>query len=187
MSWAELAAQLAPGGRLHDEPPLEATHRFSPPTVTWTMGAHAAVVTVDPDTGICAVVRYAVAHETGEALHPQVVDGQIQGGVAQGIGGALLEEFRYTDDGQPVSVTFADYLLPGMLEVPEVDIVHLHAGTDRNPLGIKGVGESGTIPVYAVVAGAIDDALGGAARMTGTPMTPAVVRGALRAMERSEA
>jgi carbon-monoxide dehydrogenase large subunit len=188
LSWAQLAAELAPGGRLHDEPPLEATHRFSPPTVTWTMGAHAAVVTVDPDTGICAVVRYAVAHETGDALHPQVVDGQIVGGVAQGIGGALLEEFRYTDEGQPVSVTFADYLLPGMLEVPEVDAVHLHAGTDRNPLRIKGVGESGTIPVYAVVASAIDDALGGAApRMTGTPMTPAVVRGALRVVERAEA
>jgi carbon-monoxide dehydrogenase large subunit len=187
MSWADLAAELAPGGRLHDEPPLEATHRFSPPTVTWTMGAHAAVVTVDPDTGICAVVRYAVAHETGEALHPQVVDGQIVGGVAQGIGGALLEEFRYTDDGQPVSVTFADYLLPGMLDVPEVEAVHLHAGTDRNPLGIKGVGESGTIPVYAVVAGAIDDALGGVApRMTGTPMTPAVIRAAVRSTERGD-
>jgi carbon-monoxide dehydrogenase large subunit len=184
VSWAELAAALAPGGRLQDEPPLEATHRFSPPTVTWTMGAHAAVVTVDPDTGICTVVRYAVAHETGESIHPQVVEGQIVGGVAQGIGGALLEEFRYTDEGQPVSVTFADYLLPGMLEVPKVTAVHLHAGTDRNPLGIKGVGESGTIPVYAVVAGAIDDALGsGAPRMTATPMTPDVIRAAVRTMQ----
>jgi carbon-monoxide dehydrogenase large subunit len=179
--WTELAVELAPGGRLKDEPPLEVLHRFSPPTVTWTMGAHAAVVTVDPDTGSCSVVRYAVAHETGDAIHPQVVDGQIVGGVAQGIGGALLEEFRYTEEGQPVSMTFADYLLPGTLEIPDVEIAHLHAGTDRNPLGIKGVGESGTIPVYAVLASAVDDALGGTGpRMTTTPMTPSLVRAALR-------
>jgi carbon-monoxide dehydrogenase large subunit len=182
VTWPELAAELAPGGQLADEAPLEVLHRFSPPTVTWTMGAHAAVVTVDPDTGITTVVRYAVAHETGESINPRVVDGQIVGGVAQGIGGALLEEFRYTEENQPTSVTFADYLLPGALEVPEVRIVHLHAGTERNPLGIKGVGESGTIPVYAVVAGAVDDAVGGQGpRMTVTPMTPAAVRAAVRA------
>jgi carbon-monoxide dehydrogenase large subunit len=187
VGWSELALELAPGGRLDHEPPLEVLHRFSPPTVTWTMGAHAAVVTVDPDTGGCSVVRYAVAHETGESIHPQVVDGQIVGGVAQGIGGALFEEFRYSEEGQPESMTFADYLLPGTLEVPDVEIVHLHAGTDRNPLGIKGVGESGTIPVYAVLAGAIDDALGKTApRMTATPMTPEVVRASLRTVERRD-
>jgi carbon-monoxide dehydrogenase large subunit len=185
VSWAELAAELAPGGRLQDEPPLQVSRRFSPPTVTWTMGVHAAVVVVDPDTGATRIARYVVAHETGESINPQVVDGQVIGGVAQGVGGALLEEFRYSAEGQPLSVTFADYLLPGAPDVPDVQILHLYAGTDRNPLGIKGIGESGTIPVYAVVASAIDDALGpDAPPMAATPMAPAVVRAAVRASQR---
>lgn len=181
VTWAALAAALAPGGELEDEESLEVTARFAPPTVTWTMGVHAGIVKIDPDTGLCSVVRYAVAHETGPSIHPQIVDGQVIGGVAQGIGGALLEEFRYTDQGQPVSTTFAEYLLPCTTDVPQVEVVHVHGGTDRNPLGIKGVGESGTIPVYAVIAAAVDDALGiDAPRMRATPITPDVLRAAAR-------
>jgi carbon-monoxide dehydrogenase large subunit len=181
VSWAELAAALAPRGPLAEERPLEETARYRPPTVTWTMGSHAAVVGVDTETGICQVLHYAVAHEGGTEINPMIVHGQIVGGVAQGVGGALLEEFRYSDDGQPLSGSLADYLLPETTDMPPVRVVARHVHTGRNPLGVRGAGESGTIAVYAAVAAAVQDAIG--APITATPVTPARIWRAARVPE----
>jgi carbon-monoxide dehydrogenase large subunit len=137
------------------------------------MGAHAAIVGVEPSTGLVQVLHYAVAHEGGVEINPAVVEGQIRGGVAQGIGGALLETFPYAEDGQPLTATFAEYLLPGTLDVPPVRIAALHTDATLNPLGVKGVGESGTIAVYATLASAIEDAVPPrTTRLTTTPLRP---------------
>lgn len=173
-SWQEVAAWFAAGGRFDGEPALEDEATFRPETVTWTMGTHAAVVSVDTGSGAVRVLRYFVANEEGRIINPLIVQGQIRGGVAQGIGGTLFEEFAYDADGQPQSTTLAHYLLPLATDVPRVEVVHTEEGpTDRNPLGVKGVGEGGTIPVYAAVASAVDDALrdgGGRAHVRRTPI-----------------
>ena len=181
VTWADLVAACAPGGPQEADGMLDVAETFRPRTVTWTMGVHAAVVGVHPRTGAISVLRYAVAHEGGNELNPQVVEGQILGGVAQGIGGSLLEDFRYAADGQPKSVTFADYLLPSAPEVPEVRVRHLPVETPGNPLGARGAGESGAIAVYATVAAAVDDALGISTRVTSTPIRASAVRSALAA------
>lgn len=173
VTWARLAGWFAPGGPLAGQPRPEAVVTFAPPTVTWTMGVHVAVVSLDPDTGSAQVVRYGVAHETGPSLNPRVVAGQLRGGAAQGIGGALLEEVRYDEAGQPVSATLADYLIPAITDIPAVRLTHSEVPSKLNPLGIRGVGESGTIGGYAAVAAAVDDALGPAAgRVDRVPMKP---------------
>jgi aerobic carbon-monoxide dehydrogenase large subunit len=154
VTWAEVAALLADSGTVIDE-----VHTFAPPTVTWTMGVHAVAVVVDTEVGSVRVVRYGVAHETGPPLNPRVVDGQLRGGVAQGIGGALLERVAHDAAGQPQSVTLADYLVPEATDVPEVRLAHLDSPSVLNPLGIKGVGESGIIASGSAIACAIDDAL----------------------------
>ncbi|TCP55325.1 carbon-monoxide dehydrogenase large subunit [Tamaricihabitans halophyticus] len=175
-TWSEVGRLLAPGGELAEQAPLSVTGTFEPPTVTWTMGAHLAVVGVAPETGIARVLHYVVAHEGGVEINPTVVLGQIRGGVAQGIGGILLEEFDYADDGQPATATFAEYLLPGSCDVPPVDVVHLPGPAQLNPIGVKGVGESGTIAVYAAVASAIEDALScPAGTLTSTPVLPSTM------------
>lgn len=171
-------AKLASSGE------LDARGTFVPPTVTWTMGAHAALVAVDPETGLVRVLRYAVAHEGGVELNPAVVAGQVRGGVAQGLGGALLEDVEYAPDGQPQVATFAEYLLPSSTDVPDVDVVALHGTPGSNDLGVKGVGESGTIAAYAAVASAVEDALPErTGAVTRTPITPAVVLGLVDAAE----
>ncbi|GAA3603901.1 xanthine dehydrogenase family protein molybdopterin-binding subunit [Nonomuraea rosea] len=177
--WRELARLGAPGEALEGEPPLYAASMYRCRTVTWTMGAHATVVGVHPGTGIVRVLRYAVAHEGGVEINPLVVEGQVLGGVAQGIGGTLFEEFRYGADGGPRSTTFAEYGLPGASEVPEVQIRHLGVPTD-NPLGVRGAGESGTIAVAAAVAAAIDAATG-CTHVTATPIAPRTIKSALDA------
>lgn len=160
---------------------VEALGRFEPETVTWTMGAHLAVVSIDPETGHVRVVRYAAADEAGRAINPQVVEGQIKGGIAQGIGGGLLEEFRYDEAGQPQSTTLADYLLPGTGEVPRIDLGHVEVPSERNRMGLKGVGESGTIPGCAVLASAVEDALRPFdVQVTATPIRSRDVRGWIR-------
>ncbi|WP_308282979.1 xanthine dehydrogenase family protein molybdopterin-binding subunit [Pseudonocardia nigra] len=183
VTWEVLAAACAPGGVQEELGPLGATEVFRPRTVTWTMGAHVAVVGVHRRSGVVSVLRYAVAHEGGVEINPQVVDGQVVGGVAQGIGGALFEEFRYAPDGQPRSTTLADYLLPSSCEVPDVAVRHLPVDTPSNPLGVRGAGESGTIAVGATVCAAVDDALGGAVHVAATPIDHAMVRSALRQQE----
>ncbi len=136
-------------------------------------GNHLAVVRVDPETGGVTVERYVIAYDIGRAINPMLVKGQIAGGCAQGIGGALLEEFTYSERGDPMSVTFADYLLPGVCEVPDVEILLTEDHpSPLNPLGIKGAGESGINGVGAAIASAIDNAVGIPGAITQLPVTP---------------
>jgi aerobic carbon-monoxide dehydrogenase large subunit len=178
---ADDGLRVGPGGRLLTWPEvaalageeLSASYSFAPTTVTWTMGVHTVVVKVDVETGHVQVLRYAVAHETGPSLNPRVVDGQIRGGVAQGIGSALLEHVDHDASGQPLSATLAEYMVPEATDVPHIALAHLEVPSELNPLGIRGVGESGIIAGSAAIAGALDDALEEyGVRVDRTPMTP---------------
>jgi CO/xanthine dehydrogenase Mo-binding subunit len=141
--------------------------------MTYPYGVHLAQVALDPLTGAVTVENYLVAYDVGRAVNPMLVEGQIAGGFAQGLGGALLEEFRYDERGQPLSTTFADYLMPTIAEMPPLDIlVTEDAPSPLNPLGVKGAGEAGTNAVGAAIASAIDDALGGKGLVTRLPVTP---------------
>ena len=165
MPLAELARTL-PGG-LKAEDTFESTHMVYP------YGAHIAVVRVDTETGGVAIERYAIAYDVGRAVNPKLVEGQIAGGLAQGIGGALFEEFLYDEGGEPLSVTFADYLMPTAHEVPPVSVlVTEDAPSPLNALGLKGAGEGGTNPVGATIASAIDDALQRPGAVTQLPVSP---------------
>jgi len=136
-------------------------------------GNHLAVVRVDPGTGGVTVERYVIAYDIGRAINPMLVEGQIAGGCAQGIGGALLEEFTYSANGDPLSVSFADYLLPTAREIPELEIIlRQDHPSPLNPLGIKGAGESGINGAGAAIASAIDDAIGIPGAITQLPVTP---------------
>jgi CO/xanthine dehydrogenase Mo-binding subunit len=136
-------------------------------------GDHLAVVKVDPGTGGVTVERYVIAFDIGRAINPMLVEGQIAGGCAQGIGGALLEEFTYSENGDPLSASFADYLLPTAREIPELEIIlRQDHPSPLNPLGIKGAGESGITGVGAAIASAIDDAIGIPGAITQLPVTP---------------
>ena len=148
-------AVLAPG----EEPGLEAFGYFAPTQATFASGCHAAIVDVDVATGHVRIVRYVVQHDCGTLVNPTIVDGQVLGGVAQGVGGALLERIVYDDSGQPLTTTFMDFLLPTATEVPAIEIIHTETPSPLNPLGVKGVGEAGAIPVPALIAEAVDDAL----------------------------
>jgi carbon-monoxide dehydrogenase large subunit len=137
---------------------------------------HAAVVKVDVVTGEIAVLDYVVAHDCGRVLNPVIVDGQIQGGFAQGLGGALLEEFLYDDRGQPLASSFMEYLLPSAVEVPGLQLFTMESDAPETPLGVKGCGESGVCGPAPAIAGAVQDALGpGAAEIRTVPITPAAV------------
>jgi aerobic carbon-monoxide dehydrogenase large subunit len=156
---------------------LSARRRFEVSHMTYPYGAHAAVVEVDPGTGQVRVLRYLVAYEVGRAVNPMLVEGQLRGGVAQGIGGALFEEFSYDDSGQPQAVTFIEYRIPTAAEVPPVDLlVSQDAPAPGNPLGVMGAGEGGINAVGAAVANAVRDALGLAGGVGQLPLTPARVR-----------
>jgi aerobic carbon-monoxide dehydrogenase large subunit len=140
-------------------PGLEAVGYYAPPHATFASGCHVAIVEVDPGTGEVTLLRYVVQHDCGTIVNPTVVEGQIHGGVAQGIGGALYEKIVYDEGGQPLTSTYMDFLMPTAMEIPEIEIVHLETPSPLNPLGIKGVGEAGAIPGPAVLAEAIEDAL----------------------------
>jgi carbon-monoxide dehydrogenase large subunit len=172
IGWSELARAQAVGGDREGGAALDVNTVFRVETVTWTMGVHAVIVGVHRRTGLVKVLRYAVAHEGGREINPKIVEGQIIGGVAQGLGGALFEQWRYTDVGQPLSTTFAAYHLPLSTDVPRVTVRHLHVDTPVNPIGVRGAGESGTIAVYSAVASAVDDALGGGFHVDSTPIAP---------------
>src|SRR5262249_15562914 len=150
--------------------------------MTYPYGAQIAVVRVDRDTGGVAVERCLVAYDVGRAVNPMMVEGQLAGGFAQGLGGALFEEFQYDERGQPLSVTFADYLQPTASEMPALDIlVSEDAPSPLNPLGIKGAGEGGIPAVGAAIASAIDDAIGIAGAVTSLPVTPVRLKEILEA------
>jgi carbon-monoxide dehydrogenase large subunit/6-hydroxypseudooxynicotine dehydrogenase subunit gamma len=156
-----------------DAPGLSAEGWFETEHMNYPYGVQVAVVKVDRETGGVAVERFLIAYDVGRAVNPMLVEGQIVGGFAQGLGGALLEEFQYDERGQPLSVTFADYLLPTLSETPLVDvIVSEDAPSPLNPLGLKGAGEGGIAAVGAALAAAIDDAIGIPGAVTRLPVTP---------------
>jgi aerobic carbon-monoxide dehydrogenase large subunit len=163
------------------EPKFEASAFHHVPTVTFSNAVHVALVEVDPETGVVQVLRYVVAHDCGPVINPPIVDGQIHGGVAQGLGGALLEELVYDDNAQLLTGSFMDYLVPTTMDVPPIENVHLHTPSPRNPLGVKGVGEGGAISPPAAIANAIEDALAPyAIRVTATPVSPERIMALLR-------
>jgi CO/xanthine dehydrogenase Mo-binding subunit len=161
------ATQFAVGGGLDrppieagEEPGLEAVDYYSPLRSTFAAGAHAAIVETDPETAEIRILRYCVVHDCGRLINPRIVEGQIHGGVAQGVGGALYERIVYDGDGQPLNASYMDFLIPYAAEVPVIEIDHLETPSPLNPLGVKGAGEAGVIPVAAVLASAIEDAEG---------------------------
>jgi carbon-monoxide dehydrogenase large subunit len=179
----ELAHSLAPdSATLGDETPgLSAEDWFTTDHMTYPYGVHLAVVKIDAPTCKIAVERFLVAYDVGRAVNPMLVEGQLVGGFVQGMGGALFEDFRYDERGEPLSVTFADYLLPTMHEVPPVDVLITEdAPSPLNPLGIKGAGEGGINAVGAAIASAIDDAIGRAGAIVTLPVTPQMLRAILR-------
>ena len=153
-----------------EEPGLEATGFYSPIRSTFANGVHAAVVETDPETAEIKVLRYCVVHDCGTIINPMIVEGQVHGGVAQGIGGALYERIVYDSEGQLLNASFMDFLMPYASEVPFVETDHLTSPSPLNPLGVKGVGEAGVIPGHAVIASAVEDAEG--FRIDRMPISP---------------
>ena len=175
----EIARKLAPGSTLLDRPVagLAAEGWFVTEHMNYPYGVHIAVVRVDRDTGEVTVERYLAGFDVGRAVNPMLVEGQIAGGVVQGLGGALHEEFLYDERGEPLSVTIGDYNLPMASEVPPIEMLLTEdAPSPLNPLGIKGAGEAGINPVGAVIASAIDDAIGIPGAVTRLPVTPSRLR-----------
>ena len=163
VSLAEVARAARPGWD-HRRPPgvdagLEETYYYEPPTVTWSYAVHAAVLDVDIELGRVSIDKYAIAHDCGVVVNPMLVEGQIVGGAAQGIGGALLEEFNYDADGQLLAGSLMDYMLPTACDIPRMVLIHQHSPSPLNPLGVKGVGEGGPIAPPAVIANGVCDAL----------------------------
>lgn len=183
ISLASLAHQLRPGSptRGRREPGLSAKGWFNTDHQTYPFGVQIAVVRVDGATGAVVVERYLIAYDVGRAINPMLVRGQIVGGFVQGLGGALYEEFMYSPSGEPLSITFADYLIPTLSEAPAIDVlISEDTPTPRNPLGIKGAGEGGVAAVGAAIAAATEDALGMPEAVTALPITPQRVRALLR-------
>ncbi|MBX3059410.1 MAG: xanthine dehydrogenase family protein molybdopterin-binding subunit [Anaerolineae bacterium] len=141
------------------EPGLEATNYFGPEYGATAAGVHAMIVEVDPDTCAVKILQYVVVHDCGQVINPLILDGQIQGGVAQGIGNAFYEQIIYNEDGQLLTGSFMDYLLPTATDVPRIAIGHEVTPSPLNPLGIKGAGEAGAIPTGPLFAQAVEDAL----------------------------
>jgi carbon-monoxide dehydrogenase large subunit len=168
---AGLPGYYVPGGL---DPGLEATERVIINDMTYANGTAVVEVEVDPETGHVKLDHVTFAHDCGNVLHPQIVEGQIIGGMAHGIGNALYEWMGYDENAQPVTTTLAEYLLVSATEMPvKTDIVHLTSPTPLNELGIKGVGESGVIPMAAAVAAAVEDALAPFnVKITRVPITP---------------
>ena len=162
-SLAELAAKANPlrgAVRPGTEPGLESTAYFGPDRGSTASGVHAMIVEVDPETAMVQVKRYVVVHDCGTMINPLLVEGQIHGGVAHGIGNAFFEQLVYDEQGQLLNASFMDYLLPTATDVPPIETDHRETPSPFNPIGLKGVGEAGCIPTGAVFAQAVEDALG---------------------------
>lgn len=141
------------------EPGLEATNYFGPERGATASGVHAMIIEVDPDTMLIDIQKYVVVHDCGNVINPLILDGQIHGGVAQGIGNAFYEQLVFDDNGQLLNASFMDFLLPTALDVPSIDVGHEVTPSPLNPMGTKGAGEAGAIPVGALFAQALEDAL----------------------------
>jgi carbon-monoxide dehydrogenase large subunit len=155
-------AAARPGPALPAErggPGLEAEEFYSPPHGSFASGVHGAILEVDPTTGMVSFLKYAAVHDCGRLINPMVVEGQIHGGIAQGIGGAFFERLVFDEEGQPLNASFMDYLIPTAAEIPPLAIDHIETPSPLSPLGVKGAGEAGVIPVAALFASAVEDAL----------------------------
>ena len=185
---SQTATQFAPAST-HDGPPLaegqapgiEETDYFSPSHATWAYGVHAAIVEFDPDICSMEIKRYLCIHDCGNMINPMIVEGQVMGGIGQGIGGAFYERCAFDGNGTPLAANFMDFLMPYATEVPDAEILHMETPSPLNPLGIKGVGEAGTIPVSQVIASAMEDAFAplGIAPVRESPMSPDMIHGLL--------
>ena len=177
VSLAKVAQAARPGWEITRPPEVEAgleeTCYWQPETVTWSNAVHAAIVEVDPDTGRVIVDDYAVAHDCGVVVNPMLVEGQIMGGAAQGLGGILCEAIVYDANGQLLSGSLMDYALPTAADIPSMTIVHQHSPSPLNPLGVKGVGEGGAVAPPAAIANAVCDALAAfGVEVNQTPINP---------------
>jgi carbon-monoxide dehydrogenase large subunit len=186
LTFGELArlAQGVPGFSFAagQTPGLEHTAYFTPPQASYCNGTHVVEVEVDPMTGAVTILTYVVGHDSGNVINPMIVDGQVQGGVAHGVGNALFEHMKYDADGQPLTTTFQDYLMPMAPDVPACIIEHVETPNPLNPLGVKGAGEGGTIPAPAAIIAAIEDALSPfGVHFAEMPLTPDRIVAALQA------
>jgi aerobic carbon-monoxide dehydrogenase large subunit len=177
VSLAEVARAARPGwdhGRPEGvEAGLEEICYWEPPTVTWSYAVHVAIVEVDRDTGRLAIEKYAIAHDCGVVINPMLVEGQVMGGTAQGLGGILCEGIAYDESGQLLSGSLMDYALPTSTDIPAMQVVHLHSPSPLNPLGVKGVGEGGAVAPPAAIANAVCDALAPfGVEVNATPVRP---------------
>ncbi|HVT67250.1 MAG TPA: molybdopterin cofactor-binding domain-containing protein, partial [Trebonia sp.] len=165
---------------------LETSAYFSPERAAYASGAHAAVVEVDPETGRTQILKYVIGHDCGTVINPLLVDGQVLGGFAAGIGNALYEEQFYDDAANPLTTSYLDFSLPSAAEVPPVELFHVESPSPLNPLGAKGAGEGGTIPAPATIANAVEDALRPfGARINEMPVTPPKIVGAITGARRA--
>ncbi|MGE5270804.1 MAG: xanthine dehydrogenase family protein molybdopterin-binding subunit [Thiohalocapsa sp.] len=183
LSLARLAQAARPGWD-HGRPAgvaagLEETFYWEPPTVTWSYAAHVAVVEIDRDTGAVRIDSYVVAHDCGVVVNPMLVEGQVMGGAAQGLGGILCEAVAYDEAGQLLSGSLMDYALPSATDIPPFTVIHQQSPSPLNPLGVKGVGEGGAVAPPAAIANAVCDALlidggidGAAFEVNATPLRP---------------
>jgi carbon-monoxide dehydrogenase large subunit len=141
------------------EPGLESSFQWQTDQMAFANSFHACEVEVDVETGGVRILRYVALQDSGRLVNPLIVEGQLHGGIAHGIGNALFEWMGFDENAQPVTTTFADYLLPGALEVPAIELLFHESPSPFNPLGVKGVGEGGTVPVAATVVSAVENAL----------------------------
>ena len=153
-TWAELSVAANEQGN-----PLDLPAVFTAPSPTFPFGAHIAVVEVDTETGQVRLLRHVACDDAGRVLNPMLLEGQVHGGIAQGAAQALLEEVRYDEDGNPVTANLADYAFPSAAELPSFEVIHMETPTPVNPLGAKGIGESGTIGSTPAVQNAVVDAV----------------------------
>ena len=162
-------------------PGINETSYFDAPQVVWGNASHVATVEVDTNTGVFKVLRYVVLHDCGTVLNPIILEGQVHGGIAAGIGGTRLEQLKYNEEGQLLTATLADYMLPRASDMPNIELLHLETPSPVNPLGVKGGGEGGTIAPPAVFAAAVEDALRPfGVRITETPLTAPKILAAIR-------
>jgi carbon-monoxide dehydrogenase large subunit len=163
------------------EPGLETQLAWDPPPMTYSNATHACIVEVDTATGVVAIRRYLVVEDAGTRIHPQIVAGQLQGAVAMGLSGALLEDLAYDADGQPRAGSFADYLLATAGELPEIEIIHADTPSSRTPAGVKGMAEGGVMGAIGAICNAVGDALGPwGVVVDAQPLSPERIRGWLR-------
>lgn len=192
MSLRELAEAVSgvPGYSMPGkfDPGLESMQSFLPDGLTYGGGSHAVEVEVDIETCGIRILRYAVVNDSGRVINPQIVEGQLVGGTAHGIGNALFEWMAYDQEAQPITTTFADYLLPGATEVPRIDVKLHEFPSPLNPLGVKGVGESGCVPAAGAIISAVENALEPfGIRISEYPVTPARLYALLQAAKPGEA